>query len=499
MEKFLLINPGHSYYEKTHRTSFYGSIGLPVGLLYIGAIAEKKGCDIRIIDALVCEHSTLIKTKDYIYYGVPADKLRTIIKEYLPDIVGISSQFATQEENVFGIARLVKEVSASTLVIVGGANTSCRGRFFLQDRCIDIVVKGEAETTISNLIDMYRGKQRLEDIKGILYRHENEIVESAQQPYIDSLDEIPLPAYHLVNMERYLTLYKKGIYVRDRDVKRSVSVITSRGCPYQCIFCSISQSMGKKWRAHSPEYVKQHLKLLSRTYQVKHIHFEDDNLLFEPERFIPVLETLAKERITWDTPNGICADLALNEIFLLQVKSSGCKSLTIGVESGDPDILKTVVKKSITLEEVVEFARRCKVVKLPLRAFFILGFPGENLTTMRHTIDFALLLLEEYNVEIINLIATPLYGTELYRVCEDNKYFTKKITPEALSESIVPDGCCLIQTGQFSSQEVERLSKLFTAKVYRKLFMKGIYHPWASLRRIGNTYSLLRTLKRLFS
>jgi len=497
MEKILLINPAQTFYTKTYRESAQGSIGLPLGLLYIAAALEKKGCQVQIVDSFVSDYTVMRNLKDHVDYGISFEVLGRIIKESQPDIVGISSQFTTQEENVVKTAELVKNIDDSILVIVGGANVSCRWRYLLRDSHIDIAVKSEGEEIIGGIIDYYRGRKELGQIKGIAYRNGDEILESENHPYIKNLDEIPFPAYHLVNMEKYLTLYKKGIYTRDRDVKRNISMITSRGCPYNCVFCSISQSMGKVWRAHSPDYVMSHIKKLVKTYKVRHIHFEDDNLLFDPNRFSQILDGLSRENITWDTPNGIRANLSIDESMLKEMSLAGCKSLTIGVESGDESILKNVVKKGIKLADVEEFARRCKKVNLPLRAFFVLGFPGETMKTMQKTIDFAMHLLETYDVEIINLIATPLYGTELYDICDQNHYFSREITPRTLSESTISDGYCLINTESFSSRDVERMSQSFTAKVYRRLLLKGIAHPLKSFKRVGNMYILKRTLKRM--
>lgn len=501
MERILLINPAQTYYKKSLRVSAQGSIGLPLHILYIAAVLEKKGRLVKIVDSLVSDYTKMERSEGCVRYGIPDSVLSDILRKFKPDMVGINSQFTAQEENVFKTAELVRHVDNSILVIVGGANVSCRGRRLLEDGNIDIAVKSEGEKTICEIADSYRGKGKkgLEQIKGILYRKGKEIIDTGARPFIQNLDDIPFPAYHLVDMETYLTLYKKGIYIRDRDVKRNISMITSRGCPYGCIFCSISQNMGKKWRAHSAGYVVEHIEKLWKEYGIKHVHFEDDNLLFDLGRFVPIMDALSRRDITWDTPNGIRVDPSVEEEMLDKMRLSGCKSLTIGVESGDEYILKNIVKKDIRLTDVEEFAKRCRRVRLPLRAFFILGFPGETMETMRHTVNFALRLLNEYGVEIINLIATPLYGTELYNICKENNYFLKEITPRALSESTVPDGHCLINTESASSGDVERMSRMFTARVYRMMLLKGFRHPVSSFRRIGNMYTFNRTIERIFS
>ena len=497
MENVLLINPSQTYYGRTYRQSACGSIGLPLGLLYVAAAFEKKGCSVRVIDCLVSEHSVRIKGRDSVRFGIPAEKLGALIEETKPDIVGIGSQYTAQEEGALEVARVAKSVAPTALVIVGGANAACRAANLLREGTVDVAVKSEGERTAEDLVVFLRGQKELARIPGIAYRRNGSVFETEPGGFIEDLDGLPLPAYHLIDMEAYLTLYEKGVYTRDRDVVRNASMITSRGCPYGCVFCSISLSMGKSWRAHSAAYVIRHIRELSKKYGVRHIHFEDDNLLFDPARFDPVIDVLAEENISWDTPNGIRVDLSLDERFLARARRSGCKSLTIGVESGDERVLKQIIRKGTNLARVEEFAGRCRTVGLPLRAFFVLGFPGETLETMKRTMDFALRLQEAYRVEILNFIATPLFGTDLYDICERNRYLSRPVTPQTLSESTVSDGIGLISTEAFSSRDVERLSRWLTAKVYRRYLRRGIAHPWKSLRRIGNVYTFKRTLARI--
>jgi len=496
MERVLLVNPAQTYYEKSYRDSASGSIGLPLGILYIAAALERKGCQVRVVDSLVSEFTVTRRCRDHVWHGIPAERWSQIIRDFRPAVVGLSSQYSAQEENVLQMIELVKYTDNSIPVIVGGANASCRSNHLLNASQADIAVRSEGEKAIGEIIDALRADGDLGDIRGISFRRGREVVVNPGNQYIEDLDEIPWPAYHLVNMEDYLTLYKKGVFTRDRDVKRNLPMITSRGCPYSCIFCSISQSMGKAWRAHSASYIIEHIRELAARYGVRHIHFEDDNLLFDISRFVQIMGALREENLTWDTPNGIRVDLSIDEQILREMVRSGCKSLTIGVESGDEGVLKNIVRKGIRLRDVVEFARRCKSANLPLRAFFVLGFPGETTATMNATVNFAMRLLKEYDVEIINLIATPLFGTELYRICEQKGYLTTDIQPRTLAESTVSDGYGLIRTESFSPKDVERMSRGLTAKAFRLQFWKGLSHPVRSMRRVGNLHILRRTLRR---
>ncbi len=499
MPKILLVNPAQVYFAKTNRDSRQGSIGLPLGLLYVAAAFEAVGWEVRLFDSLMADTTTLTKDGPRTRFGSNSDELRRAVLGFGPDIVGISSPFTTQEESVVEAARTIKDAQASVLVVVGGANARPRAEQLLACPSVDLVVLGEGEGAAAALAAYWRDERPLAEIPSIAYRQAGAVRRTAGPRENPALDALPLPAYHLVDMERYLSLHERGIYARDHDVRRAVPVITSRGCPHRCIFCSIHQSMGRTWRAHSAEHLRRHIRLLAERYGAAHIHFEDDNLLVDIERFLQVLDVLAEKHLSWDTPNGIRVDLRISEEVLRRFQSAGCRSLNIGVESGDQEVLDKIVRKGINLGDVEEFARRCWKVGLPLRAFFILGFPGETIETMTRTADFALSLADRYDVGIINLIATPLSGTALFDVCQDNGYFAEPITPRALSESVISDGYGLIDTPQFSHRDVECLSRRLTAQAQRRQILKrGLRHPIRSLRRMGNAYTLMRTLKKAF-
>jgi len=157
--------------------------------------------------------------------------------------------------------------------------------------------------------------------------------------------------------------------------------------------------MGHKWRHHSPEYVLRYLKYLREKYDVRHVSFEDDNLTLSNERFEKILDGIIGEKlnVTWDTPNGVRAD-RLDENLIRKAKRSGCKRLVIGVESGDQDVLNTIVNKKLKLENVDKAAALCKKVSLDLHAFFMVGLVGETKQNIQNTFNFAYMLARKYNV-----------------------------------------------------------------------------------------------------
>ena len=246
----------------------------------------------------------------------------------------------------------------------------------------------------------------------------------------------------------------------DQGGKKTVSMITSRGCPYRCTFCSISLHMGKPVRAHSAKCVVDHIEFLINKYGVEHIFFEDDNLTFKMERTREYCETILKRGInfTWTTPNGVRAD-KLDYDLLKLMKESGCTGLIIGTESGDQDTLTNIIKKDLSIETVVQVAKWCHKLNIPLVQFLVIGFPGETKNKIQRTIDFAVEMYEKYGVTPLLNIATPLIGTELYDVVVKNNLLAEDVTPHALSGATQPvRGKGMIKTNEFSPEDLKDFS-----------------------------------------
>jgi len=429
---------------------------------------------------------------------MPWEKIREEIEERKPDIVGISCPFTSQVANATRVSEIAKDIDAEILTILGGPHTSVRATQVLEDaNSVDIAVIGEGEYTTLDIAKHYKGKKRISEIQGIAYRTGEDIVLNSQRTFIRNLDSLPFPAYHLVDMEKYLR--PERIRYRSTQYLREISMITSRGCPHSCIFCSIHLHMGKVWRAHSEEYVIRHIEHVVNDYGVEHIHFEDDNLTLDTKRFEAILDGIIQRgvKFSWDVPNGIRADRLTMDL-LRKMKKTGCVKMTIGVESGNQFTLDNIIHKNLRLEDVIKTAKMCRELTIPLSAFYVIGFPGEKMENIRQTIDFALMLKKEYAVDMYLLVATPLYGTKLYEICEEKGYLTRELTPRALAEGTVPWGAGLIKTADFTPDELKKIA-LDAISIHDRLdllaFMKN---PGAALRRAArNPKAVVKFMKRL--
>jgi anaerobic magnesium-protoporphyrin IX monomethyl ester cyclase len=488
MTRVLLINPPQTYYERSQGFSVY----LPLGILSLAAVVCDI-CDVEIYDAL--ERDFEIRRNNGITrYGAPELKIEEAIRRSHPDIVGVSIPFTAQAENGKRIGAICREIDPGIIVVFGGPDPSVRYPALLESGLCDYCAAGEGEDTFREVVERVNAGESLCGIPGLAYRDDEGAVRYTPREFIRDLDRLPFPAYDLVNMEGYLSnprLYQN----RSRIHRRSLSIITSRGCPYSCVFCSIRLHMGRRYRAHSPEYVLRHIELAIKRFGVRSIHFEDDNISLDRERFEKILDGIIERNfhIRWDTPNGIRAD-SLNLEILKKIKASGCAQLTIAIESGNQEVLNRIIKKNTSLSVMKEIARFCHELDIRTNGFYVIGFPGETLGNMRETIDLALTLLRECDIQPNLFVATPLYGTELHEICVRDGLIGGELSSEELATATQVFGNPLIETADFTKEDVIGLLEEYRARLKRELIGFSLRHPFYALNRARERVPLIMKL-----
>jgi anaerobic magnesium-protoporphyrin IX monomethyl ester cyclase len=500
--KILLINPNRTYYAGSKGVR----VGLPLGLMYLAGNLENNGYHPKILDCLI-HPKTEIKTDEIkTVHGISLEVLSQEIREYQPDIVGISNPFTAQVDNAIKVANIVKEINPDIITVIGGPHASIAGDELLKsNQNIDISVVGEGEYTFLEIIKTIENNTSFDKVNNVIFRDSSgEIKITTRGDYIMNLDDLPLPAYHLIDMNLYFQMQSRGYGSRPLRKQRSISMITSRGCPFNCIFCSIHLHMGKRFRAHSAEYTIKHIAEVVTKYGVKHISFEDDNFTADINRATEILQGTVDQniKITWDTPNGVRADRLTEDLAKL-MKKSGCIELIFGVESGDQKVLNDIVDKNLNLDLVVKSAEICKRVGIKAKAFFVIGFPGEKIENIRKSMDFALMLRKKYGVRSGFMVATPLIGTRLYDICKKNGYLISEPDSKSLAIATQARGAGLIKTADFSPEDLKELSdelnkkmdKInFTEKISSiSYYIKGIKlvikHPVRVFKKLKNILS----------
>jgi anaerobic magnesium-protoporphyrin IX monomethyl ester cyclase len=484
MLKVLLINPPQTVCDGSIGRSTY----FPIGLMYLGAVVRDI-CNVEILDCLLSEVET--KEGNAVTYGLAFDDIKKAIAEKKPDIVGISVPFTAQYRNAERVALLTKEVDSKIVTVLGGPDPSVRYKAILENSYCNYCVVGEGEETLYEFVKAYSTAASVADIKGLAYK-EAGVIKYEPRPFITDLDKLPFPAFDLVDMNRYLAnenLYKN----RSKIYQKSISIITSRGCPYSCVFCSIRLHMGQKYRAHSPEYVLRLLRLCMSKYGITNFHFEDDNVSFDKVRFETILDSIIKEnlQIHWDTPNGVRID-SLNYNILEKMKQSGCVQVTLAIESGNQRVLDQVIKKKTKLPYILEIVKYCRELKIPANAFYVIGFPGETIQEMKDTTALAVRLYREFGLHPHLMVATPLYGTELYEICVREKLLKGNPTFEELAIATQTTGNPLIATADFSQDDIRGVIEEFTAALLKEEGRKVLKNPKEFLKHPRASLRLLR-------
>jgi anaerobic magnesium-protoporphyrin IX monomethyl ester cyclase len=392
--RVLLVNPN---YRKVYKyvSEEATMIEPPLGLAYIASLLRQRGIETKILDAAAL--------------NLENSEVKSYAEKFQPSIIGISAATNTIEL-AYEIANAVKKPKIK--VVVGGPHTSIMPEQTLKEcKAIDIAVKGEGEYA---MLEIARRK-RLRGIAGITYRKGGRIIKNKDRELIKNLDELPFPARYLLPLGKY---YSVGI----RHYPFT-TMVTSRGCPYNCNFCVNYTVLGKCFRARSVENVMGEIDELVKKYHVKEIDIIDDNFTVNMERAEKICDELIKRRynLIWKMGNGIRAD-RVNEQLIRKMKKAGCYLIAFGIESGNKDILKKI-NKGENLQEITKAIKWCKKYGIQTEGFFIIGNLDDNKRTMQDTIDFA----KKLDLDIAQFqIFIPLPGSSYESIIrKEGKIFAK--------------------------------------------------------------------------
>ena len=370
----LLINPPYPFSEFPI---------IPMGLLYIGGILEHKGHEVDMLDLLVSKYSK--------------EKIKNKLEEYQPDVVGITC--VTMNYPVASdILKHCKSVNKDIITVIGGPHvTFAPVETLTEAPWIDIVVRREGEMTILDIV----GGKKLADIDGIAYRDKDSSIKlTKERGLIENLDELPPPARHLFQLSRY--------HVLDSHA----SLVTGRGCPFNCIFCVGSKMGGRRARYRNPKLVVDEIEQ-ALALGFKEVNFEDDLVTFNHKHLNAICDEIIGRGLKFNWSAFARVDTVNPEI-LSKMRGAGCTWISYGVESGNQQILD-IVKKKITIKKVREAVKMAEEADIKILASFIIGLPGETKETLKETMDFAQELGVFYGFHVL----APFPGSEVREKAEE--------------------------------------------------------------------------------
>lgn len=382
-KQITLINPNHCLTADPTTKMILP----PLGLAYLAAALEKKGLGVTILDANA-QHLT------------PAQTARKALAQK-PTLIGLSAVTNTIKE-AWAIARLIKKKKDISLVL-GGVHPTILPQESLKKNFVDLVIRGEAEISLTQLAS---GKPKTK-IAGLSFKKGKKIIHNPPAPLIKNLDSLPFPARHLLPMAKYTTIGAKQTPY--------ATLISSRGCPYHCSFCSVQLIAGSRWRFRSPKNVLAEIDDLVKDYGVREINILDDNFTLDPARVEKICRLLIKRNydLVLKNGNGVRID-SLTYPLLALMKKAGWYLLAFGIESGDQAILDKN-NKGLKLTKVRQVINWCQKIGLQTEGFFIIGLPGETPASIKKTINFAKsLALDEAQFNIL----TPFIGTQARKLIQ---------------------------------------------------------------------------------
>jgi radical SAM superfamily enzyme YgiQ (UPF0313 family) len=339
------------------------------------------------------------------------------------NIVGISCLFSGQFPQAIDISKRVKEINPNTIVIIGGIHATIFYREILENiNTIDYVIIGEGESQLLSIIN----KTRLDD--GIAFRWiDKRVAHFPKTKFIQNLDELPLPAYHLINFDKYRQDLSHWYNPKGLKFDLTVPIITSRSCPMKCTFCSNKLIMGSRIRFRSPSKVLGEIAWLYRNYRQNRFSFIDDNLAFNPQHIMEICKGILSENlnIQWETPNGMMIRGLTYKVVDLMAESGWVRGM-IPIESGNDYIRNQIMQKNLPREDIYRIINYIKKnhPHIYLRGLFIMGMPEDTPETLQDTYN----IIKDLSLDTFSIAnIMPFPGTRIYKQALRDNLFTVPI------------------------------------------------------------------------
>lgn len=458
--KIILIQPPiEDFYQTSSRIQ-------PIGLLYLAASLRWEGHEVEIWDLRLKKKSSVPVPKElsyltdfypfydqspfklysgYYHFGLEWDEIKKKIEESRADLFGISSLFTPYHQEALRVAQLIKEVNQRIKVVMGGSHISVNPAEVLRSPFVDLVLLGEGEERFPFLLRKYEKGEfnKWDGIDGIGYRWKGEIHINPLMSFIQNLDSLPFPARDLISLDSY-RIHRK----------RATMIITSRGCPHQCAYCSNPIVMGSVFRSRSPENILKEMKECYQHYGIEVFDIEDDNLTFDLKRAKSlmrlILEHFGEGRLELFAMNGL-SYASLDRELLEMMKRAGFQTINLSFVSKSQYSIERLNRPK-PKEEFEEILREAEEVHLNVVAYAILGIPGQTIEEMVET----LIYLMGKRVLIGPSLYYPTPGTPLFHYCKENQFLTP--SPIQWRSTAIP-----IETEEFDRLDLVTLLRLVRA------------------------------------
>jgi radical SAM superfamily enzyme YgiQ (UPF0313 family) len=435
----------------------------PLGLGYIAGVLRNNGVETRILDSYAEGYNTEAALKDgYVRVGLEDGELVSQVNSYSPDVVGVTCGFTSEINNAMDVCRLVKRTNPGVTTVMGGLHPSNYPAETL-NACpdIDYIVLREGEYRFLRLLNGDR------TFDGLAIQATKTIIPPEER--ITDLDALPFPARDLMNMQAYLSINR---HISPYPQKaRTEQILTSRGCPGRCTFCTSGKFWGNKYRSRGPENVINEMKQLIGTYGVQEFQFTDDSMTLDRPRAMRIFDMMKPLDVVFCMANGVFVN-SLDEPLIKKMSEAGCYQITFSVESGSEHSLR-LMKKNVDLRRVKPLVDYSRSLGISSHATFVLGIPGETIGDIRQSFQFA----SDCGFDSASFFTvSPLPGSELYDQCREKGFLTDTAFDRMDFKS------AKINNPDLSPECLERLIEDENSRFIRKYLFR---HPLRFLRKYG--------------
>lgn len=380
----------------------------PLGLMYLGAALRRArpGIDVRILDMKVERHT-------------PESVAALCLREKF-DVAGVGG-FSVHADILYSVAGAIRAACPDIFLVGGGPHPSCHPESVLRSSPFDAVVSGEGEAAFPRMIDALESNGDVSTVPGTTVPKNGAFASTPPAP-IEDPDALPVPAWDLINPDAYARVSSFSILGR----RRYMSLFTSRGCPYQCIYCH--GIFGKKYRPRGAANVAAEAEEIIGRFGIRDFDILDDVFNLQPRRVREICEAFVKiGGLTLAFPNGLRSDL-LNEETLRLMRRAGTRYISFAVEAASPRLQK-LMRKNLDLEKTAEAVRIASRLGIFCNGFLMLGFPTETEDELQATVRFAV-KSPMHTAHFLKV--TPFEGTEMFEMMRPNARRTAEAMPDAL-------------------------------------------------------------------
>jgi len=433
MGKILFIVPPHVIFDDFIKPSYnarvvqkksgnYGSVltDMPLGVLSLSAYMKKHtAIETKLVDFnIVLNKLESFEFRSFKEFFQDFLSVQNLV-DYAPDIIGISSLFTPSYQNMLDIAHCCRDIFPGTVIVAGGGvPTTMYNEIFRDSACFDALCYGEGEKPLLGLVEATDKLQYLEDNHSWITRRKVESKQSFQHDFIENLDEIPFYDYGICKTDEYGLNPAITAYASVDEKKQNFHVMTSRGCPHRCCFCSSHKVHGRTMRYYSVNRVREDFKRIRDQYGAKTIVFQDDHLMGNKQRAFEIIEIIKELQVTAVFQNSL-ALYALDRKMLEALKSAGVNQLLLSVESGSNRVLKEIMHKPLNLNIIKQVADDCSELGIYTNVNILIGVPGETKQDIEDTRSF----LKTINANwFLIFCAAPLVGSEMFDICREKNY-----------------------------------------------------------------------------